>query len=225
MKFDLVEVKGHKIIRAIYYKNDIADVFARAKIVSKEVNPHTPGGILRTDAELLIKNIGGLLSEQFISDILNSYAKSHRLSVTIENSSWDMDNSLYQIDHTIVIKGIKKTIETRSSFCYKTKCPERVITGAFSIIGPYISQSKPKEIYKDFYAFVFFCINPSDLVKAIKSNGITIYFAGGADISLLLSKGQVDSLKQTGAKYHVIKPITNALDAHQFLAKLFSDHN
>jgi hypothetical protein len=58
----------------------------------------------------------------------------------------------------------------------------RVITAAFSIIGPYITQNKGQEIHKDFYAFVFFCIAPANLLKDLEKGSVSVYFAGGADI-------------------------------------------
>jgi hypothetical protein len=223
MNYELIEIDGHKAIKATYFKNDILDVINEAEAVSKRINPHAPNGELRTDEELLIKNIGGLLSERFFSDILKSYSKSHKLAVEIADSNWKaLPNSLYQVDHAVITNNVKKTIETRSSFSYRTKCPERVITGAFSIIGPYVSKNKTTEIHKDFYAFVFFCIDPANLLQTLESQGIIIYFAGGADIGLLLSINQKDSLKQSGAEYYIIKPIQDALDATEFLAKLFS---
>lgn len=227
MKLDGMEIEGYKLIRGTYLKNDILDVIKEAEAISQRVNPNAPNGEIRTDETLLIKNVGGLLSERFVSDILKAYSKKKE-NTEILGSNWKaLQSSLYQVDHTIAIKNgdksIEKSIETRSSFSYRTVCPDRVITGAFSIIGPYITQNKVKEIHKDFYAFVFFCIDPANLLKDLeKEDGVKVYFAGGADIALLLSFNQESSLDQSGAKYRIIKPITKALDALKFLQKLFS---
>lgn len=223
MKFEEVIVDKHKLLKATYQKNEILDVFETAKSLLKKVNPHDPSGELRTEDTLLIKNLGGLLSERYISDILKSYSKKHTMDLEIADSNWESlgDSALYQIDHTVATAKGKLTIETRSSFSYKTKCPERVITGAFSIIGPYISANKAQELHKDFYAFVFFCVNPDDFLNKLENDGIDIYFAGGADINLLLTLNQKSTLKQNGAEYYVIKPINKALDAEEFLKKLF----
>jgi len=222
MKIEVIEIAGHKIVKGTYLKNDILDVIKAAEEISKKVNPSAPNGEKRTDEVLLIKNVGGLLSERFVSDILKSYS-SKMENTQIVGSNWQaLQSALYQIDHAIATKNGTKTIETRSSFSYRTVCPDRVITGAFSIIGPYVTQNKAKELHKDFYAFVFFCIDPANLLKDLEKDGVNVYFAGGADIGLLLSHNQKDSLKQSGAEYYIIKPITNALDASKFLQKLFS---
>jgi hypothetical protein len=225
MKIEVIEIAGHKIIKGTYLKSDILDVIQAAEAISKKVNPSAPNGEKRTDEVLLIKNVGGLLSERFVSDILKSYS-SKMENIEIIGSNWKaLQSSLYQVDHAIAIKNgdksIKKSIETRSSFSYRTVCPERVITAAFSIIGPYITQNKGQEIHKDFYAFVFFCIDPENLLKDLEKGSVSVYFAGGADIVLLLSFNQESNLDQSGAKYRIIKPITKALDASKFLQKLF----
>lgn len=223
MKIEIVNIDEHKVIKGIYQKDDISDVINEAELISRKVNPYSPSGELRSDEELLVKNFGGLLSERFISDILTAYSQNQNMNVEVLGSNWaEINSSLYQVDHAILVNNVKKTIETRSSFSYRTKCPERVITGAFSIIGPYVSLNKEREIHKDFYAFVFFCIEPMSLLDVLERNGISIYFAGGADINLLLTRNQKHSLNQRGAEYYIIKPILDSLDATEFLNKLFN---
>ncbi len=221
MEINELEINNHRILKAKYAKDELINILKEAEALAKKVSPFDPSGTERDFITRNIKNIGGLLAEKVVIDIAQQYANEHKCLLEIKESNWkEAESSLYQIDHIFSIDSKIKTIETRSSFSYKTKCPERVVTGAFSIIGPYVSEHKIKEIEKDFYAFVFYCMNPQKLPDILcKNNFIEVYFAGGASISMF---SETTTLKQKGAEYKIIKPITAGLDATAFFQKLFS---
>lgn len=211
-----IEPNNFNILKVQYTKSDLVDILNKAFQIEGNLNPYDPAGNLRDENTISIKNLAGLISEKLVSDLLTSLSKYKDSSIEIIDSNWEeLENSLYQIDHQIK-KGDKIfSIETRSSFSYRTKCPENVINYAFSIIGPYTTNNKSKEHYKDLYAFIFYCINPDSLKERIENNDLTIYFAGGATIDML--EKSENNLKQRGATYLTLKPITRGLDAQNFL--------
>ncbi len=214
------KINRHVILKVKYSETEIMDTIKDALERSKNVAVFDPSGKERDLLIMNVKNIGGVLAEKTVNDITGRYATIHNHRFSIKESTWkEIGSSLFQIDHIFSINSKIKTLETRSSFSYKTKCPDNVITGAFSIIGAYTTTHKKQEIEKDFYAFVFFCLNPEKLINTLRINRyIETYFAGGATKDMFKD---TDTLKQSGASYKIIKPITNGLDAEEFLKKLF----
>ena len=149
-----------------------------------------------------------------------------------------VDYSKNQIDLIVTSMGpirISRTIEVRSSYSYKAASIERVVTGAFSLLGPYITSSKPEETAKDFHVTVVHRIDPRWLETVTKKNpfdigsqesaapiykhiceqGMTSYFVGGQTGKAFLEskESRTDDLYQLGARYRIIKPICDGLDA------------
>ncbi|MCG3696037.1 hypothetical protein L5F39_00310 [Aliarcobacter butzleri] len=217
-----IEPLSHNIFKIEYTRNDLNDIIIQARKIEGNLNPYDPYGNIRDDETISIKNLAGLISEKVVSDLLLGLKKQKDDSIEILGSNWEeIQNALYQIDHRIR-KGNKLiTIETRSSFSYRTDCPKNVVNYAFSIIGPYTTANKSKEHYKDYYAFAFYCLNPNELKNKIQNDELVVYFAGGATISMLEQSNS--NLTQNGTNYLVVKPITKGLDANNFFKTILEN--
>ena len=203
----------------------IDELKANAKILADQVDPHGPDGEERDYNTIYVMNLGSLLSEEGIKRIVQKYIDEHSIDAKILDSSY-FPTSLKQIDLKMEINGKQKDVEIRASYSYKTTF-ERLFTGAFSIIGPYTTSFKPKEVVKDFYIFLIHYYHFDTLEEKLE-NTLTVHFFGGADPKLFNNVGQWKQLKQKGAYYCVINPIIKAYDAklclEKFLeCKLFED--
>lgn len=115
--------------------------------------------------------------------------------------------------------GRPKDIEIRLSFSYKTYF-RRLFTGAFSIIGPYVTPYKPSEIVKVYCIFLIHYYYFDTLEEKLE-NTLTIHFFGGGDPILFKNVGQWKQLGQSRTNYNVINPINKAYDAKMCLEKIF----
>lgn len=202
----------------INHDKKMMDIFeTKAKELANNVNPADPSGQVRTPDVLYTKALGGIIAEHSVRALIEYTAKKYKINVEFQELSFS--NSLEQLDLVLKVGGKIKKIEIRSSFSYKTSF-ERIFEGAFSIIGPYITQTKGRELEKDFYIFVLHFYAPTLLEHGIKSD-IMCYVIGGASIETLKKIGTIASLKQGSmTKYRTIKPIINATDANQLLADI-----
>jgi hypothetical protein len=226
MKINIFKINQFVYYRADYTKKELEHVYSRAEALCKSLNPKDTSGKVRTQSEQLVKNFGGLISEKLVSDLLEKEAVEKGLSFIIDNSVLSKkDSEDYQIDHIVRYKDKVITIETRSSFAYRTSSPDSVISRAFSIIGPYTTNQKHSEDVRDFYAFIFFFCEPDTLLGRYKNNReISVYFAGGASREMMFDSriSSVTNLNMEDASYRVIKPITRGLDAEKFMESIFS---
>lgn len=216
------QLTRHVIKKVTYTKAELKDTIQRAKEIEGNLCPYDPSGNIRDDATISVKNLGGLISEKAVHDLIDQALTVNKVTAKIIDSNFkEIDSSEFQIDHQIQCDdNCMITLETRSSFSYRTKiCPDNVINYAFQIIGPYTTKNKGVEHPKDYYAFVFYCLNPNELKATIDSGTISLYFAGGASQHMLVSSST--NLEQNGATYKTVKPITDGYDAPEFLLKIF----
>ncbi len=226
MKINICSIDQFTYYKVDYARSELEDVYLKAEELCKLLNPKDPEGRIRTQSEHLAKNFGGLISEKLVSDLLRRAAVEKGLSLNICNSMLPKKESGdYQIDHVIEYRDKVITIETRSSFAYRTSSPQSVISRAFSIIGPYTTNQKYSEGVKDFYAFLFFFCKPDNLLDEYRNNReITVYFAGGASREMMFDEhiSSVTNLNMENASYRTIKPVTKGLDARSFIEKIFA---
>lgn len=214
--------KNHVIKKVTYTKVELLDTIMRAALIEGNLNPYNPAGDLRDQETISVKNLGGLISEKVIEDLMiKKIDETSTINAEIIESNFkEIESSEFQIDHKIRCEnGCELDVETRSSFSYRTTCPENVINYAFQIIGPYTTANKGIEHPKDYYAFVFYCMNPENLKATIEEGEISLYFAGGASLDML--NNSRTNLKQRGATYKTLKPITDGFDAEIFLTEVF----
>ena len=112
------------------------------------------------------------------------------------------------------------TLEVRSSFNYITSI-ERVLTGAFSIIGTYTTSYKHKETEKDFFITIIHRYKNDQIINLIY-NKIELYIIGGVSKHILLKYGKNDEgkLKQKNASYKIISPITSVPDVENLINEI-----
>lgn len=195
----------------------------RAKEMVRNVNPHDPSGNIRNDDELLSKNYQGCLAELITKKLLENAIVEKRLNSTVEDSigfEVDVDGSA-QIDLKVNHDGKQHHIEVRSS-CVRNGTEFGITTGHFHIIGWYVTNTKQKEIKKDFYAMILFPFDDSKTLNKF-TEGLTVHFVGGATKAMLQgSLGSETTMRQIGAVYRGIKPICAGLDAKKFIDEILS---
>ena len=220
MKLEAIPIGTFEYLSVTYDASELNHVLRDAKALSQVVNAKDPSGSTRRGDLLYSKNLGGLISEKLVGDLLRLTASSFGSTALVLGATWTKLNADdYQIDHVVVRNDRRYSIETRSSFSYKTFSVNRVVSGAFSIVGPYSTQQKSHESIKDFYAFAFFYQEPLALLNSALMGEVKIYFAGGATREMMLDNkvSESSNLGMKGAAYRVIRPITRALDANTFL--------
>jgi len=236
MNIETVELQGYNYIKLTYsYASDkelLDKLIEKATRMAGVVNPHSPDGKLRTQDVRFNKLLGGLLAEAAFLTYLEKRAGEKRVKFEVVDSSFTQEEELEklgfnQIDLKIRVNGVLKDIEIRSSFSYKTTL-QRLFgvplvngRGAFSIIGWYTSENKPKEVKKDYYIFAIHLYLPSEAQKRIQEN-IEVYLAGAASKQTLEDKGEDSSLKQEGARFRVINPLNSVEDPVAVIDEILS---
>ena len=189
----------------------IRSIKSEAKELSKKVNTYDPSHNARTDEEKYRSSLGGVLAEYAVKKYINDECVKRGLVFELSSKYIGTD----QIDLILEVNGKKKNIEVRSSFFYKTTF-DRLFSGAASIIGWYKTKVKHDEIKKDFYLFVIHFCAPEEIDKLLEKE-VTFYIMGGASKELLEKIGTYSFLKQEGAEYCIINPVTNGEDAEKIL--------
>ena len=150
-------------------------------------------GRMRTDEQLLNKRYLGALTENLLVQHLQS-----ELGYSVSVDKKPFETYKEHVDIEISWSGGLITLEVRSSFFYASYL-RNVIGKHFKTLGPYSTARKPGETVKDFYL-------QGVLRQSFNINQIhTLYFTGGAPGHWFLEKGVVDTLKQDGAEYLVIR--------------------
>lgn len=206
----------HNVIKFTYMKGEVVKFVDVAKKLSKSVPDQDPSGVPRTSHQKFCRALCGIIAENACSIAINKTAEKNRK--TIKLSVKGFESSLRQIDLTLERNSRNFDIEIRSSGHFKQNL-EEVYNRDFSIIGWYVTSKKRKEIKKDFYVLVLFPFLEDTIDKKIES-GIELYIAGGATRETLEFMGSDTDLKQYGAIYHVISPITKGLDGLEIINKI-----
>jgi len=201
-------------LTAIEDKEILDKIKERAKEDAKNVNKRAPNGDIRPDELITYNNLGGVLAEEVVKLYLKEEAKSNNLSIKIYSPPFA--GYLDHRDIKIEINGKTKTIEVRSSFQYKTSL-QRVFTGAFSLIGQYVTSYKRPEPEKDFYIQVIHRYENPEIIKKIEDS-VEVLIMGGGSKELFSKIGEKRFLKQDKAEYLVINPV-NQTKGVNFLTK------
>lgn len=196
---------------------------------AKKVDPHAPGGRIRSFEVRKRLNILGVLAEMTIPEILNKSIRKRGidaeiLSFTITEIARVQAET--QIDLKLRVKDKILETEVRSS-CLRNPLDWGITKGVrgttqgFDVLGWYTTRTKLQEDKKDFYLRVLYNFDEEDAMYYIE-NGIILYFVGGASRALLEgSEGYNTDLGQPGANYRCIK-ICAARDANKILDEMFS---
>jgi len=190
-------------LSAKYDKEIIDRIKEKAETDAKNVNKKSPNGQIRSEELIKYNNLGGAIAEEIVKIYLIEEAQKSNIKVNIFSPPFT--GHLEHRDIKIEINGKIKTLEVRSSFQYKTTL-QRVFTGAFSLIGPYITSFKSKEPEKDFYLQVIHRYENPEITKKIDSE-VEVFIIGGGSTELFQLLGEKRYLKQEGAEYLVINPV------------------
>lgn len=205
--------KTHAVLTYTLYPDDqiTKEALKYAEKSHDDVSVFSPEGRPRDKNERLQKCFGGALAENVVRHHLSEILGDEGPKPTIK-SNMMVHSTGQDIDVSIVDEGVSIEIEVRSSFSYRTTF-ERLFTGAFSIIGPYTTSTKPSEEPKDYYiTVVYHSFRPSEIFEKLEKDGIEIHICGGAPQQVFFDRKQKRTLKQSGADYFIINPIIEALD-------------
>jgi hypothetical protein len=115
-------------------------------------------------------------------------------------------------------------IESRSSLTYNRSLIEGI--NDLDIIGPYISQTKTRENYVDYYIRPLYDnkdeMKTEDFSEFLKKDLIDLYFVAGCSKQTMIDKGKQKSMSQSGTTYKCL-PITQGSNILQFRKELIAD--
>ncbi len=196
-------------LNALDDKQLIEAIESKAREMRDKVNKKAPDGKIRSKELIYWNNLGGELAQRAVESYLYSLIKEHNVKARIISQVPQIYDYQTHRDIIIEVNGIMKTLEVRSSFNYKTSF-ERVLSGAFSLIGPYRTSYKGKEPDKDFYITVVHRCENWEIENKLKNN-VKAYIAGGASKEIFEEYGTKEMLKQEGAEYLIIRPINSVV--------------
>lgn len=196
---------------------------------AKKVDPHAPGGGIRSYEVRKRKNILGALAEIVMREVINETIQERGIDAEIASSAVTEIHEKVpeiEIDLKLTVDKITYDTEIRSS-CLRSPLHWGITQGVrgtkqgFDVLGWYTTRTKPQEDRKDFYLRVLYNFDEQDAMCYIE-NGISLYFVGGASRKLLAGpEGYNTDLDQPGANYRCIK-ICAARDADKILDEVFS---
>jgi len=206
--------------------------------LADKVNVHDPSGVPRDQKKRIVKCFAGVHAEALIQRFLKDKLVNLPQGDEHEIVSPPANYSFGQTDLRIIWKADRKvytTIEIRSSYSYLARTMDDVIKGSMSLLGPYTTVIKKKELLKDYYLTCIHRIEPSyirsftgerridtrspkvteAIYEHLCESGLTSHYVGGETVDGFLNsnRSMVDDLFQEGAKYKVIRPICAGLDA------------
>ena len=228
MKYKIVELRkpnylnGRETFTIIEFIVDFSsedkELLEKIKIQIEEMNTNkkNTSGEIRDEITLIKDKYLGIMSEKILTVFLNKHFEEKNIPFRAINEKFVN----YDKHVDIIIKDLRDTnknykIEVRGSYPYKSK--EETIWRNLSILGPYTTSYKSEEVEKDFYFFVFINCKKEEFDLKTKHS---IYFAGGASLELFKKIGKIQSLKQDGADYRTIKPISLGYDSLEILKKI-----
>lgn len=199
------------LVVSLNYREDkeIIDFIAKkAQETAKKVNQRYLNGRLSTPQEKFQNNLGGILAEEVVKEYLRYLIKINKIDAEVLDT--EFDNYKQHRDIKVRVGKKVKTIEIRSSFNYIAKL-DRVLNGAFSLLGRYITSYKQNEPEKDYYITVLHRYNNNLIIQKIKDE-IEVFIIGGASKEKFKEIGKIDKikLKQNGAIYEIISPIISS---------------
>lgn len=205
-----------------------SDFISRAARQAKQKVLHTiqagQDGRERTQKLKLQNQFRGMIAEIYAVELIKSWLADSDLNncEVIRYDDVRTDNfETPQNEYDIKIRNNSNNeiirIESRSSLTYKRTLPEAIHD--LDIIGPYISSTKPKETYVDYYIRPLFDnqkpMKAEEFGEFLKNGWIDLYFVAGCSKKLMVEKGVYKSMKQSTSKYRCL-PITKGLDIIKF---------
>lgn len=197
----------------------------KAQELAKQMNVHSPAGEVRDPKMILANCFAGCIAENAIIFRLNSYAGESGKAVRARPTLFDKSKDNDQVD--ILVSNEERqempgvSIEVRSSYGAVQDNYKRY-TQWFSIVGNYVSANKGRELVKDFYITVVFNFSQDTMYqKMVSGEPITLQLAAGCSREFLKKYGRIDSLKNKGAEYLVIKPLIKGLPVDAVMDQIF----
>lgn len=217
----------HFVTRVDFDASDIGEAFNIAKAKLFHTNSYDPNGVAREHRVMESRLVAGELADQAVLSILNDfYLSNNQQYDAIEYDSIRQDNFTNSAPYSILIRHLGnsiKTVEVRSSFCYRLPDP-RMMISKLSTYGWYTSYGKPAEDPKDIYFQAFYHLRPQSIEKlaqwpdipefenCLRQGKVSIYVVGGADKVLLQNAGVVKKDDADGAFYQAIYPANTGYD-------------
>ncbi|MCE7743658.1 MAG: hypothetical protein GPJ52_00835 [Candidatus Heimdallarchaeota archaeon] len=170
-----------------------------------------PAGIIRHKDILRKDRYLGELSERMLHKHLQE-----EIDQSIRIDRFSSVDPAQHIDLRIQLNDTEKDIEIRSSFIYTPlyENSNNPVLNKNNVIGPYTTEYKHKEIFKDYYLFCIINQNVNDFNPFSYHE---LMFLAGAEKELFFKKGYEGNLKQGDAtKYHLIF-IPEARDAKKIV--------
>ncbi len=189
-------------------------------------------GVKRSNALKLQNQFRGTIAEIYAVELFKTWLANSKVSDwevirydDVRTDNFEKPNNEYDIK--VQKNGTENTvykIESRSSVTYKRNLIEGI--NDLDIIGPYISKTKTKENYVDYYIRPLY--NNLKVMKAyefsdfLKKGLVDLYFVGACSQKTMIEKGTYKSMKQSSSKYRCL-PITQGSDILQFQKELIAD--
>lgn len=194
----------------------------KAEILAPQMNRHAPDGRVRSFEEILYKCAAGCIAEKIVIFFINNMADYCNMNVSAHEVAFDRDVDNDQVDVVVESQFSAVKIEVRSSFARVPNDQKRYCEW-FSIVGYYTSANKAREVAKDYYITVIFNGEKDHIIECLRSNEpVTVQIAAGCSKEYLKENGMVDSLKNRGATYRVIKPLINGVPVSILAKEIFN---
>lgn len=197
----------------------------KAPKLSREMNIHGPSGEKRDRKKILVNCFAGCIAESILIFRLNTYAKERQVYIQARPTVFDKDRDEDQVDILVWNRENDKipavSIEVRSSYGAVQNNRKRYREW-FSIVGFYTSENKGRELVKDYYVTVIFNFPQEDMYeKMMNRRPIHLQLAAGCDSEFLKAHGTIDSLKNKGAKYRVVRPLLAGFPVDLVMDQMF----
>jgi len=224
---------AHSVVEVIFDSQDIDSAIAIADAKVNYINVHNPGGIHRSPEVIKNRIIAGKLADSAVLAMIKQCIIHWGLADSFVVREYDQNRTdgfknpdPYDLELVDLKCGMMKTIEVRSSFCYKLSPVQKIIE-KLSVYGWYTSANKPVEHPRDWYFQVIYYLRPRDIASEqglnikvfedqLDAGCVTAYVVGGASRLLLEDKG-LDRKDQDGASYRAIFPVYQASDCIKIL--------
>lgn len=223
----------HSVVKVDFDGKDISSAVNVADAKIKFINAHNPGGIVRPIEVIKNRIIAGKLADSAVLAMIEQCIEHRGLAERSAVREYDKNRAdnfenpdPYDLELSDLRTKVAKTIEVRSSFCYRL-APVSKIIEKLSVYGWYTSANKPVELPRDWYFQVIYYLRPKDVPNEsdldldvfedqLEAGSVTGYVVGGASRQQLEADG-ADRTDQDGASYRAITPICRASDCIQML--------
>jgi len=217
--------------------NATSDLIVRAARQARQKVKHTiqagQDGRLRNQKLKLENQFRGMIAEIYAVELFKTWLAESKLNNweviryddvrtdNFENSQNEYDIKIQNSSQNRIIK-----IESRSSVTYKRSLTQAI--NDLDIIGPYISSTKPKETYVDYYIRPLYHnrqeMKAEEFSEFLKNDLIDLYFVSGCDKEKMIEKGTYKSMKQSSTRYRCL-PIIQGSDILVFQENLLEKLN